>query len=127
MSNPEMNIVGWFEVYVNDMARAKSFYESVFSTSLTHMGMPDGSEMEMFASSMTAYGAPGALVKAEGFPAGKNSVIVYFSCQDCSTEESRVEAAGGKVAISKFSIGEHGFISLIHDSEGNMIGLHSMK
>ena len=28
---------------------------------------------------------------------------------------------------SKQSIGEYGFISLVHDTEGNMIGLHSQK
>jgi predicted enzyme related to lactoylglutathione lyase len=27
----------------------------------------------------------------------------------------------------KFAIGPHGFIALGNDSEGNMIGLHSMK
>ena len=34
--------------------------------------------------------------------------------------------AGGKVHKSKMSIGQHGFISLMVDSEGNMFGLHSM-
>ena len=63
----------------------------------------------------------------EGRGVGDNSIIVYFSCQDCSVEESRVADAGGRIDRSKMSIGEYGFISLVFDTEGNMIGLHSMK
>ena len=62
-----------------------------------------------------------------GFPSGKNSVIVYFMCEDCAVEEAGVEKSGGKVEKKKFSIGEYGFVSLVYDTEGNMIGLHSMK
>jgi hypothetical protein len=42
-------------------------------------------------------------------------------------EEGRVVPAGGKVLRPKFSIGDFGFISLVIDSEGNPIGLHSMS
>lgn len=37
----------------------------------------------------------------------------------------RVETAGGKIVQSKFSIGDPGWIALIMDTEGNVIGLHS--
>jgi predicted enzyme related to lactoylglutathione lyase len=42
-------------------------------------------------------------------------------------EASRVGPAGGKVMKEKFPIGPHGFIALATDTEGNAIGLHSMK
>jgi len=38
-----------------------------------------------------------------------------------------VRSAGAKVHRSKMSIGEYGHIALVYDSEGNMIGLHSMQ
>lgn len=122
------NSVGWFEIYVNDMKRAKAFYESVFQTKLEKLSSPvDHIEMWTFSGSMESYGANGSLVKMEGFSAGRNSVLVYFSCADCGVEEKRVVESGGKIEKSKFSIGQFGFISLVYDSEGNMIGLHSMK
>ena len=62
----------------------------------------------------------------EGCKAGGGSTIVYFKCDDCAVEESRVGPAGGQVFKPKFSIGQYGFISLVLDTEGNMIGLHSM-
>jgi predicted enzyme related to lactoylglutathione lyase len=126
------NIVGWFEVYVNDMARARAFYERVFEAPLARLG-PEGDagdepglEMWAFPMQHDRYGAPGALVYMPGFEAGGNSVIVYFSCADCSVQASRARDAGGKVFKEKFSIGEYGFIALVTDTEGNMIGLHSM-
>ena len=63
----------------------------------------------------------------EGFPAGGNSTLVYFSCEDCAVEESRVESAGGKIQQPKMSIGEYGFITIANDTEGNMFGLHSLN
>ena len=36
------------------------------------------------------------------------------------------DGAGGKVAMPKTSIGEHGYVGVFIDSEGNKVGLHSM-
>lgn len=125
MSNP----VGWFEIYVDDIERAKAFYSTVFGAELSKLQTPpdfEGLEMWMFPMDMQKYGAPGALVKMPGFPAGNNSVLVYFSCADCAVEAAKAEQAGGKVHKAKMPIGENGHIALVIDTEGNMIGLHSM-
>ena len=76
---------------------------------------------------MNRYGTSGTIVHMPGFSAGRNSVIVYFSCQDCSVEEKRLVEFGGRIEKTKFSIGQYGFITLGYDTEGNMIGLHSMQ
>lgn len=122
------NPVGWFEIYVKDMERAKKFYEKVFTTKLQNLNAPfPGIELWAFPMEQNSYGASGALVKMEGVDPGGNSTIVYFHCLDCAVEESRVADAGGRVDRSKMSIGEYGFISMVFDTEGNMIGLHSMQ
>jgi uncharacterized protein len=120
------NPVGWFEIYVQDVSRAKAFYESVFATRLERMEGPD-IEMWAFPMDSDRPGAPGALVKMEGFPSGGNSTIVYFTCSDCAVEAKRTAESGGKVHKDKFSIGQYGFIALVLDTEGNMIGLHSTQ
>lgn len=130
---PKRNPVGWFEIYVSDMARAKAFYESVFHIQMQPMpnpdGMQDGFEMLMFPSDMEndAPGCGGTLCRMEGFTPGAGGTLIYFSCEDCGVEASRVAAAGGRVFREKFSIAPYGFIALIQDTEGNMIGLHSMN
>ena len=115
----------WVEIYVDDMARAKAFYEAVFKTELVRLEM-DEPDMWGFPMSREIMGAAGALVKMEGFSAGRNSIIPYFGCEECSIEASRVEAAGGKIHKKKFAIGPYGHIALVTDTEGNMIGLHSV-
>ena len=124
-----MNPIAWFEIYVENIERAKQFYETVLATSLEKLNDPNDSGIEMwsFPSSMESYGATGALVKMEGFSSGGNSTLVYFACGDSAVEESIVEKAGGRIHQSKTSIGEYGFISLAIDSEGNMFGLHSQR
>ena len=125
MKNP----IVWFDIYVNDIDRAKKFYETVLGVSLDKLVDPENTQIKMwsFPSDMEGYGATGALVKMEGCPGGGSSTIVYFGCDDCAVEASRVEAAGGKIQQSKKSIGEYGFIVLAVDTEGNMFGLHSME
>lgn len=121
-----INPVGWFEIYVDDMPRAKAFYEQVFGVALTRLDVPD-LEMWAFPMSEEAYGASGSLVKMDGVQAGGNSVLVYFSCTDCAVEAGRVVKAGGRLQQEKMSIGQYGYIALAFDSEGNLFGLHSMQ
>lgn len=125
------NPVGWFEIYVQDMPRAKAFYEAVFQGELSGLKNPatdsmPGMEMWAFPSTMQGYGAPGALVRMEGCPSG-GSTLVYFSCEDCAVEAARAASHGGTVVREKMAIGEYGFIAMVEDTEGNMIGLHSLQ
>lgn len=86
-------------------------------------------ELELlgFPSDMQAGGASGARVKKSACSPSGNGTIVYFSCEDCSTEASRVESAGGRIQKLRVSIGQYGFMVLAFDTEGNVFGLHSMK
>ena len=120
------NAVGWFEIYVQDMARAKAFYERVFEVTLQRLNSP-AIEMWSFPSDMTSWGTGGALIHVPGMPSGGNSTLVYFNCDDCAVEEARVAEAGGRVQRAKMSIGEYGFVTLAVDPEGNMFGLHSLS
>lgn len=119
------NPVKWFEIYVQDMNRAKAFYEAVFDTKLVELPNPD-MQMYGFDGDPNTYGCPGALVHMDGVPSGGNSVTIYFGCNDCAVEAARAAKSGGSIFKEKFSIGEHGFIALVTDTEGNLIGLHSM-
>lgn len=122
----DRNSVSWFEIYVDEMPRAISFYEAVFGVTLQSLEST-GIEMWAFPGDPSRAGAPGSLVHMDGYKAGGNSTLVYFSCEDVANEESRIEANGGKVFKTKFSIGQYGFIALGIDTEGNMFGLHSLK
>ena len=124
--NPNRNPVGWFEIYVQDMERARAFYQNTFQVSLDCLESP---ELEMWAFPMQPDnpGCAGALAKMKGKDSGGGGTIIYFSCADCAVEASRAVQNGGQIQREKMSIGQYGFIALIFDTEGNMIGLHSMQ
>lgn len=125
------NVVNWFEIYTSDFKRAKKFYTDVFKKELTDLPMnnPNHPDMEYatFASDPQGWGTGGALVKLDMAKPGMGGTLVYFATEEINDELGRVEAAGGKIIRPKSGIGDYGFIALIEDTEGNMIGLHSMK
>lgn len=126
------NPVGWFEIYVQDMARAQKFYEAILGVKLEQLPMPEGpgfGDMQMlaFPMEMQKPGAAGALVKMKDGISGPGGSLIYFNCDDCAVEEARVKDNGGSVCQSKMSIGQYGFIAVITDTEGNVVGLHSQK
>ncbi|MBI2909208.1 MAG: VOC family protein [Chloroflexi bacterium] len=121
-----MNSVVWFEIPVNDMARAQKFYEAVFGLKTT----PDEMgpiKMAMLPWAQGAPGAPGALVKGEGYAPCRNGTVVYFTVDEIDAALAKVNQNGGKTLIPRTSIGEHGFFAHFEDTEGNRVALHSMK
>jgi len=124
--NTHRNPVGWFEIYVQDMERARAFYQSTLQVALERLDSP-GIELWAFPMQHDKPGCAGALAKMEGKDSGGGGTLIYFSCADCAVEASRAAQNGGRVVKEKFSIGQYGFIALLLDTEGNMIGLHSME
>ena len=124
--NENRNPVGWFEIYVQDMERAKAFYQNTFQVTLEHLES-GGLELWAFPMRPDRPGCAGALAKMSGKDSGGGGTIIYFSCADCAVEAARAVKHGGRIQKEKFSIGQYGFIALVFDTEGNMIGLHSME
>ncbi len=122
-----MRKIGFFDLYVDDIDRAQAFYETVLDTELTPMDDPTDPTIQMrsFGDDFASHGAGGALVKLDHASPGPGGSMVYFSCEDCAVEAGRVPAAGGTIVREKYAIGEHGFVAIVADTEGNMIGLHS--
>ena len=120
------NPVGWFDIHVSNLERAKKFYETVFNMKLVDLPIEWGKQ-SFFPFNNESPNISGALVEKVDRSANGNNTIVYFETEDCTTEESRIEKAGGKVVQSKISIGNFGFTAIFIDTEGNTIGLHSRK
>ena len=120
------NAVGWFEIYVKDMGRARKFYETVFEVKLEELQAPfPDIEMYCFPMFEDGPGAAGALVKKEGLSSDGMGVLVYFSSKDSAVEAARVGGNGGRLVQKKTAIGIYGYIAIAVDTEGNMFGIHS--
>ena len=120
------NPVGWFDLNVANLDRAKKFYEAVFNLELTDLPIEWGKQ-SLFPSNHEGSNISGALVEKADFVPSSNNTVIYFETEDCIAEEQRIEKAGGKVVQPKLHIGEFGYVSIFIDTEGNTVGLHSRK
>ncbi len=122
------NPIGWFEIPVTDMPRAIAFYETVFGKKLDLHSMGEA-EMAWFPMDGDSYGSTGTLIKSPAYKPSQDGVLIYFTTPsgDLTQDEKTIEQHGGKILVPKMSIGEHGFISIFLDTEGNRIALHSMS
>lgn len=117
------NALNWFEIPVTDVARAKKFYETAFDIEMHQMEMM-GMQMVMFPSQSPKSG--GALVKSTNHkPSTEGSIIYLNGNPNLQIVLDRIENAGGKITMSKTSIGENGNMAFFLDTEGNLVGLHS--
>jgi uncharacterized protein len=118
--------VNWFEIPVTNFSRAKSFYESVLGITIEPMVMGPIT-MGMLSSDPSAVG--GAIVQGEDASPSKNGTVVYLNGgDDLALMLARVGQAGGSVLVPKTEIGnDFGFFAHFLDTEGNKLGLHSMK
>jgi predicted enzyme related to lactoylglutathione lyase len=122
----QMNPVNWFEIPVNDLKRAKEFYEYIFGfdMELSEMG---NLKMAWFPSHRGADGATGTLIKAESYVPSHSGSMVYFTVADIEEVLAKVTEKGGKVLNPKMSIGEYGFVAHFEDCEGNRVALHAVS
>jgi len=123
----ESNMVGWFEIPVSDMDRAKQFYETVFQVDIAIHDF-GGMLMGWFPFDESKPGAAGTLIKQDTYIPSQEGTLVYFVSDDVQNELDRIEAAGGKIYQPKTQISpEYGFMGVFIDSEGNRVALHSKK
>lgn len=123
MSSHALN---WFEIPVTDFARAKAFYEAVLGRPIEPLSMGPVT-MGMFTTDQNVVG--GALVHSEESAPSTQGTVVYLNGgEDLAPMLARVERAGGAVAVPKTEIGnDFGYFAYFIDTEGNKVGLHSMR
>ena len=118
--------IHWFEIFVTDIERAVRFYQTVLNIELRREN-EGGRPMAIFASAVEQ-GVGGALVRQPGREPTSQGVLVYLDADGkLDACLGRVERAGGAVVQPKTDIGPPGFIALVRDTEGNIVGLHSER
>ncbi|MEJ2193690.1 MAG: VOC family protein [Ignavibacteriaceae bacterium] len=121
------NVVNWFEIPAKNFERACKFYSKILDGDIQKMDSPTGLKMG-FLPGTAPDAVGGAIVAGEGYePATKGTMVYLNGGDDLNVPLGRIEKAGGKVLLSKTSIGENGFIAQFSDTEGNKVSLHSMK
>lgn len=121
-----MNAVNWFEIPVAKFERALAFYEQILATRLPLDASFPGMRMAMLPYQEPGVG--GCLLEFAQAKPHADGVRIYLNGgDDLGLVLDRVTAAGGQVVMPKTWLRDDiGYIGLFSDSEGNVIGLHSM-
>lgn len=129
----ETNVLTWFEIPVNDTARAKTFYETILDIKMTTRIFPETNEELTFfpynpeVIQATSGRVTGVLTKSEVNEPSDCGTFVYINASpDIQLVLDKVEKAGGKILEPKTAM-PFGVVAIIRDSEGNRIGLHAEK
>jgi len=120
------HLVVWFEIPVNDIERAKNFYESVFEVTLDVLEYGP-LKVAVFQMGQDTEGSKGALIKTHESKPSRAGSVVYFATKNINDTLAKVTAYGGKILQSPLSIGEFDTIAQFEDTEGNRVGLYSAK
>lgn len=118
-----VEMLNWFEIPVQDMARAKSFYEQVFEFQIVDMKL--GEETYGCFPNKNGEGFSGALAQYPFIQPGKTGPLIYLnSYGDINGILERVKSAGGRVIETKKEIASgFGYFAFFEDSEGNLLAL----
>ncbi len=124
----QKNALAWFEIPAEDFERARRFYSTIFDYDMPVM--PAGeSTLGILPYDSANGGIGGAINKNAAARPSPHGTLVYLSGgDDLAPVLARVARAGGRVVMPKTMVSpEMGNIALFEDTEGNIVGLHSMR
>lgn len=118
-----------FEIHVDNMERAKTFYGEVFGWSfqdwtdfagMPYFGAVTGDEQEP--------GINGALMQRQSGRPELNQPLNGYACtmgvDDYDSIEQKILNNGGKVAMPKYALPGMAWQGYYIDTEGNVFGIH---
>lgn len=127
------SVISHFEVYVDDIERAKQFYADVFGWVYQDMGeefnnyvvvYPGGEVTEGPASR----GINGGMMKRPGPApsdnnAAPNAYVCMVTIDDIASALERVTAHGGRIDMPLMDVPTVGKLAYIRDTEMNLVGV----
>lgn len=115
-----MNSVFYFEIQVDNVDRAMTFYQTVFGWKFSPQ---EGTPVPYW--SIATEGIRGGLLKrpAPAPPGGTNAFVCSMEVADFDTTAENILAAGGTIAMPKFSVPGKCWQGYFLDPEQNTFGL----
>ena len=118
-----------FEIYVDDIERAKTFYGAAFGWTFEDFSQLTGSPYwGIVAGAEGEPGINGGLLERSGpAPApgsGANAFVCTMEVADYDDTERKILAAGGEVAVPRMALPGMAWQGYYLDPEGNTFGLH---
>jgi uncharacterized protein len=115
--------LAYFEVPVDDLVRAKTFYRELLNWEFERAENPD-IRMEYWMIS-TGPALEGTINRGGMYqrPVPMAGIITYARVEDLDRALARVEKLGGRIIMPKMTVNRVGSMAHILDSEGNVIAI----
>jgi predicted enzyme related to lactoylglutathione lyase len=115
--------IGWFEIFVTDVEKAKDFYSELFGWDFKLM---EGADFEYWTIFTGEDSIGGGFMKKSSQENNSQSVVIYVEVNDIEEALSSTEKMGGKIEKIKTLISPtSGYYALIRDLDNNVIGVWS--
>lgn len=120
------SLVSIIEIPTADFARAREFYQNLLKVAIEEAEMGDN-KLGLFPAeegSLTVM-----LINGSEYKPSSTGVVIYLNAgDDLQVILDRIEPNKGKILVPKTEISpEMGFFAMFTDTEGNRMGLFSMK
>ncbi len=121
--------VSHFEIPAEKVDRARKFYSEAFGWQITPVPEMDYNMVGTVPSDETGRPKePGAI--NGGMMKRSSDVkhpVITIEVDDIEDSLKKVKNLGGRVAVKRTAMGEHGFYAYFEDPEGNLMGLFESK
>ena len=119
--NPMPNILASFAIHVDDVAKSREFYETVFGWSFEPWGPPDF--YLIHTGDAASPGVQGLMHKRmePKSAGGPNCFECTISVGDVDAIAKAVEKAGGKIVLPRAPIPTVGVLIKFEDPSGNLV------
>ena len=114
MANPFVHI----ELNTTDVAKAKTFYSKLFNWELEDTQMPDFT----YTMITVGEGTGGGMLK-QMMPGAPSVWLPYVLVDDIEASTDKVRSLGGKVFKDVTEVEDMGWLSIIQDPTGAVLGL----
>jgi uncharacterized protein len=119
MANPFVHV----ELGTTDIAKAKSFYQSLFSWKLEDVDMGGGMSYTMIG---VGEGTGGGMMK-QPVPGAPSAWLAYVLVDDIAKATAKAKSLGAKVMRDVTPVMNMGSLSIIVDPTGAVLGLWQPK
>lgn len=119
MANPFVHI----ELQTNDLPKAKEFYATLFDWQLEDLAMQAGGDYTIIK---VGEGTGGGMMTCP-IPGVPPHWLAYVEVDNIVASTEKAKSLGATIAQDTMDIGEHGWISIIIDPAGAVLGLWQGK
>lgn len=127
------SVISHFEVYVDDIERAKDFYQKVFGWVYEAMGSEFNDYVVIYpggevTSGPAERGINGGMLKRPGpapqdDDAAPNAYVCMVTIEDIEAALKRVVEYGGRIDMEVMDVPTVGRLAYIRDTEANLVGV----